>query len=78
MIMAGILTMLMPLGAHLHASALWSLRLLVGLAHGVIWPSMAVMMSHWAPPSERGKLFGFMNAGRLPSISMIMHSVVRF
>jgi MFS family permease len=64
MIIAGVVSMLMPIGANAHSTVLWILRLIVGLTHGVIWPSMVVIMSHWAPPEERGKLVGFMNAGR--------------
>ena len=63
MIVAGIVSLLMPAGANLHWGVLYFLRLIAGLVHGVIWPSMAVIMSHWAPPTERGKLLGFMNAG---------------
>jgi MFS family permease len=63
MIIAGAVSIIMPWGSSLHWGVLWFLRLIVGLVHGVIWPSMAVIMSHWAPPDERGKLVGFMNAG---------------
>ena len=64
MIIAGLFSVVIPWGASIHWSIIWFLRLIVGLAHGVIWPSMAVIMSHWAPLNERGKLLGFMNAGR--------------
>jgi MFS family permease len=64
MIIAGAFSIAMPWGASLHWGVLWFLRLIVGLAHGVVWPCMAVIMSHWAPPDERGKLVGFMNAGK--------------
>lgn len=63
MLIAGVFSALIPWGSQLHWGVVWGLRLVVGLAHGVIWPSMAVIMSNWAPPDERGKLFGFMNAG---------------
>ena len=63
MIISGIFTVLMPLAASLHYGVLFSFRLIVGLTHGVIWPSMTVIMAHWAQPNERGKLVGFMNAG---------------
>jgi MFS family permease len=74
MIISGIVSVAMPWGAGVHWGVLWFLRLIVGLAHGVIWPSMTVIMSHWAPPNERGKLLGFMNAGRLKSFKSIEHS----
>ncbi|CAF3470855.1 unnamed protein product [Rotaria sp. Silwood1] len=63
MIVAGVFSIAIPWGANLHWGIVWFLRLIVGLAHGVIWPCMAVIMSRWAPPDERGKLLGFMNAG---------------
>lgn len=63
MILSGVVTLLMPFAADLNWRVLWLARLIVGLAHGVIWPSMTVIMAHWAPPNERGKLVGFMNAG---------------
>ena len=63
MSISGLVTVLVPWAASVHWGVLWFFRFIVGLTHGVIWPSMAVIMAHWAPPSERGKLVGFMNAG---------------
>ncbi|CAF1265078.1 unnamed protein product [Rotaria sordida] len=63
MILAGIFSIAIPWGASLHWGVVWFLRLVVGFAHGIIWPCMAAIMSRWAPPNERGKLIGFMNAG---------------
>jgi len=53
----------MPFVSSIHWILFSSLQVLVGLAHGTIWPCMAVIMAHWAPANERGKLMGFMNAG---------------
>jgi predicted MFS family arabinose efflux permease len=78
MVISGATSAIIPWGADLHWGVLWFLRLIVGLAHGVIWPSMAVIMSHWAPPHERGKLLGFMNAGRLNSFKTIEYSFICF
>jgi MFS family permease len=64
MIISGLTTLLIPWASNIHWTLLWFLRFIVGLAHGVIWPSMTVIMAHWAPPNERGKLVGFMNAGK--------------
>ncbi|CAF1209802.1 unnamed protein product [Rotaria sordida] len=63
MIVSSLVTVFMPLVAHVHWILFCILRLLVGLAHGTIWPCMTVIMAHWAPIHERGKLMGFMNAG---------------
>lgn len=56
-------TILMPLAADTHWILFCVLQIVVGLAHGTIWPCIVVIMAHWAPSKERGKLMGFMNAG---------------
>ncbi len=56
--------MLMPLAATLHWILFSILQILAGIAHGTIWPCMAVIMANWAPANERGRLMGFMNAGK--------------
>jgi sugar phosphate permease len=53
----------MPLAANTHWIVFSVLQVIVGLAHGTIWPCMTVLMAHWAPTNERGKLMGFMTAG---------------
>ncbi|CAF1035063.1 unnamed protein product [Rotaria sordida] len=63
MIVSSLFIALMPLIAHVHWILFCILRLLVGFSHGIIWPCMTVIMAHWAPVHERGKLMGFMNAG---------------
>ena len=55
----------MPLAANMHWIAFFILQIIVGLAHGTIWPSMSVIAAHWTPVHERGKLMGFMSAGHL-------------
>jgi len=56
--------MFMPLAASLHWIVFSILQIIAGLAHGTIWPCMPVIMAHWTPSNERGKLMGFMNAGK--------------
>ncbi|CAF1024515.1 unnamed protein product [Rotaria sp. Silwood1] len=63
MIVSSVVTAFMPIIASVHWILFCILRLLVGLAHGAILPCTAVIMAHWAPVQERGKLMGFMNAG---------------
>ncbi len=60
---SSLVTMFIPLGANRHWIVFSILQVIVGLAHGTIWPCMAVIMAHWAPTNERGKLMGFINAG---------------
>jgi len=55
----------MPFAANIHWIIFIILQIFAGLAHGTIWPCTAVIMAHWAPPNERGKLMGFMNGGKL-------------
>lgn len=56
--------MLMPIGAKAHWIVLCIFQLIVGLAHGTIWPCLSVIIARWAPTNERGKLMGFVNAGK--------------
>uniref|UniRef100_A0A914ULG3 Major facilitator superfamily (MFS) profile domain-containing protein n=1 Tax=Plectus sambesii TaxID=2011161 RepID=A0A914ULG3_9BILA len=60
---AAICTMLCPIAARFHFGALIALRILIGMAEGVVYPSMHAIWSQWAPPLERSKLTGFTYAG---------------
>merc|ERR1712168_629603 len=39
------------------------LRVIVGMAHGVIIPASTSILAKWAPPLERSRLAAFMSAG---------------
>ena len=53
MISTAICTLLVPYAVENHGSkALIALRVLMGLGQGVVFPSMNVLVAHWAPPSE--------------------------
>ncbi|XP_069958670.1 sialin-like isoform X2 [Cherax quadricarinatus] len=58
-LVGGVLTFFTPLAAHAHYTALIILRLLIGLAHGVVYPAMNVMVSKWVPPLERPRFMSF-------------------
>ncbi len=60
---SSLVTMFMPMAANVHWIVLSILQIIVGLAHGSIWPCLTVIMAHWAPTNERGKLMSFVNAG---------------
>jgi sugar phosphate permease len=62
---SSVATMFMPICANVHWLAFCILQVIAGLAHGTIWPCLAVTIAHWAPINERGKLMGFMTAGNL-------------
>jgi predicted MFS family arabinose efflux permease len=57
--------MFMPISANVHWILLCILQVIVGLAHGTIWPCLSVIIANWAPVNDRGKMMGFMTAGNL-------------
>lgn len=60
---SSVATLLMPIGAKGHYAILIVLRVIAGLAQGVMWPAMASLWTQWTPPAERSKLIGFGNSG---------------
>ncbi len=62
--------MFMPIAANVHWIVLCILQIIVGLAHGTIWPCLTVIIAHWAPTNERGKMMGFINAGNFFSFHL--------
>jgi ACS family sodium-dependent inorganic phosphate cotransporter-like MFS transporter 5 len=63
MAIAAFFTLLMPVTARWHVAALVICRLIVGLAHGVFWPSVSSIFIYWTPPAERSRLVGMASAG---------------
>ncbi|KAH3787125.1 hypothetical protein DPMN_165246 [Dreissena polymorpha] len=63
MLLATIATFLTPVGAQTHYVFLIVLRVIVGIASGVCYPSMHAIWGNWAPPMERSKLVSFTYAG---------------
>lgn len=59
-----IFTILTPLGIQYgDATALFVLRVLVGLAQGVAYPALSVMLAQWVPIEERSKAGSLVYAG---------------
>nr|XP_045602405.1 sialin-like [Procambarus clarkii] len=58
-LVGGVLTLFTPLAARAHYGALILLRVLIGLAHGVVYPAMNVMVARWVPPLERPRFMSF-------------------
>ncbi|KAK3598314.1 hypothetical protein CHS0354_029223 [Potamilus streckersoni] len=56
-------TVLVPLCARTHIYIVYVLRVITGLAGGALIPSIVTMISHWAPPQDRGKLNSFIMSG---------------
>ncbi|KAK3765989.1 hypothetical protein RRG08_002232 [Elysia crispata] len=63
MLMCAIVTLLMPVSARTDYKLLMVMRLIAGICQGVVWPSMAVLWTKWAPSLESGKLTGICYAG---------------
>lgn len=51
-----ICTILTPLAANLHYSAMIAMRIGEGIGGGVTFPAMHVMLAAWAPPTERSTM----------------------
>ncbi|XP_021941380.1 sialin isoform X1 [Zootermopsis nevadensis] len=62
-LITGILTAISPLAAKLGTSFFIVIRVLEGLAEGVTFPSMHVMLAQWIPPLERSKFSSYVYAG---------------
>ena len=62
-LLSSVLTLLIPLSANIHWILFSMVRFFIGFCHGTAWPSITVIIAHWAPKYERGKLMAFINAG---------------
>ncbi|XP_056641838.1 sialin [Diorhabda sublineata] len=56
-------TLLSPVMANWHVAALIVMRVGEGIGGGVTFPSMHVMLAHWAPPNERSVMSSIVYAG---------------
>nr|XP_009666528.1 PREDICTED: sodium-dependent phosphate transport protein 3-like [Struthio camelus australis] len=56
LLLASVLTLLVPQAADLGVSFLIGLQVLLGLAEGVIFPAQYTLWAKWAPPLERSRL----------------------
>ncbi|OQV12807.1 Sialin [Hypsibius exemplaris] len=63
MVIIGILTIISPFAADGGVWAFFVVRLLVGFFQGVVYPSITVLWSEWAPPAERGRLLSVTYSG---------------
>ena len=57
------LTLLTPIAARWSVYLLIALRVLEGVAEGVVFPSMHALLSRWIPPMERSRAVTFVIAG---------------
>jgi len=57
------LTLLTPVAARWSVHMLIGLRVLEGVAEGVTYPSLNVLLSRWIPPMERTRAVTFIDAG---------------
>ncbi|XP_066265630.1 sialin-like isoform X1 [Branchiostoma lanceolatum] len=63
MMLASVLTLLTPAAAFAGEWWLFAVRVVVGFAQGVVYPSTFGVLSRWAPPSERGRLLAIVFVG---------------
>nr|KAG5706444.1 hypothetical protein BaRGS_032837 [Batillaria attramentaria] len=63
MIIVAVATLVLPSLARVDYRFVFALRILMGLASGVSFPTMHAMWGKWAPPSERSRLASFTYTG---------------
>ncbi|XP_063442651.1 sialin-like [Mytilus trossulus] len=56
MAIASVLTLLTPTCARISVNLVYLLRVILGVATGVVFPAVSSMLGHWAPRLERSKL----------------------
>ncbi|RNA24333.1 sialin-like, partial [Brachionus plicatilis] len=59
------LTIMTPISASFNFYGLLIVRILIGLAQGVVTSSLNLLWAHWAPPLERSTLLAISNSGSL-------------
>lgn len=62
-LLTAVFTILTPPAAYWNLPALVLVRVLEGMAEGVTYPAMHVMLAHWIPPLERNKFAAVVYAG---------------
>lgn len=67
-VLSGVLTLLTPVCAAWHYSAVIVNRIVLGLFGGVIYPALHCLISKWAPPIEKGKFIGALLGGNLGTV----------
>jgi len=62
-LLTGLFNLLTPLAARSSLPALYTVRVLTGIAEGVTFPVAQAMMARWVPKSERSKIGAFVYSG---------------
>ncbi|CAF1070841.1 unnamed protein product [Rotaria sordida] len=68
---AGILTLLIPLAARIHAGVLIAIQILNGAFQGPAFPSIAALWGRWIPPFERSIVPPAASAGKEFGVAII-------
>ncbi|CAG2223698.1 SLC17A5 [Mytilus edulis] len=76
MAVACVCTLVMPVCARVSVVLVYVLRVLLGLATGVSFPSMQSMWGRWAPPMERSRLVTVSYLGGLACIWVIVWFII--
>ncbi|XP_064105971.1 sialin-like isoform X1 [Macrobrachium nipponense] len=81
-LLSGILTLFTPVAARFSYVALILIRILIGIAQGVVYPSMHVLVARWIPPLERPRFISITYMGNclgtiitLPMCGVIIDSL---
>ncbi|XP_065574640.1 sialin-like isoform X2 [Artemia franciscana] len=62
-IVNAVLTLITPWAANVHFGLVIAVRFVEGLGAGISLPAMHVLLSKWAPPTEKGRISSFTYAG---------------
>ncbi|XP_045451671.1 uncharacterized transporter slc-17.2 [Melitaea cinxia] len=68
MLTTAVLTILSPEAAKLSYSLLVTIRVIIGLASGFLFPSLHALVAHWAPPAEKGKFVSCLLGGAIGTV----------
>ncbi|XP_059052622.1 sialin-like [Achroia grisella] len=68
MLISGILTIFSPQAAKLHYMVLVGVRLIIGLASGILFPALHALVAHWATPVEKGKFVSALLGGAIGTV----------
>lgn len=68
MLISAVLTILSPQAARWHYMVLVTLRFIIGLAAGFLFPALHALVAHWAPPDEKGKFVSALLGGAIGTV----------
>lgn len=58
-----------------YIASVFACRLMIGMAQGILLPSLDLVLAHWVPSSRRGRFFGFAVSGKFIGSAVAMATV---